>query len=130
MHILQSSQNPLRTHKIYLLREERAALANFLRLPDDLKKIVRDDIYLVNSLTFDWDAVTELGLRIPHSSNQEDFHYYPITWLNTPVHCKKHLKAHSNNSLQIILRRPSIQTNLPYDFPRALISVVKSNQGE
>ena len=116
MYIQSSNFAPLKPIKVYLLKEERAALAANINLPDDLKSIVSDDTYHVNSLSMDWDAISEDGLYIPNVG------WYAITWLNSPVDCKRWLKCGTANELRIVLRTPSIKSKFPYDFPRALIS--------
>lgn len=116
MHIQTTNFFPIKTIKVYLLKEERAALAANINLPDDLKEIISDAVYHVNSLTMNWESVTEDGLYIPNVG------WYAITWLNSPADCKRWLKAHSSNELKIILRTPSIKSQMPYDFPRALIA--------
>lgn len=116
MYIQSTNFAPLKPIKVYLLKEERAALAANINLPDDLKSIVYDDTYHVNSLSMDWDAISEDGLYIPNVG------WYAITWLNSPADCKRWLKSNTANELKIILRTPKVKSKFPYDFPRALIS--------
>ena len=116
MYIQSTNFAPLKPIKVYLLKEERAALAANINLPDDLKSIVSDDTYHVNSLSMDWDAISEDGLYIPNVG------WYAITWLNSPADCKRWLKSNAANELKIILRTPKVKSKFPYDFPRALIS--------
>ena len=119
MIIQQETFNPTKTVKVFLLADERAQLANLINLPQDLSQLVRDNYFHVNYGSFDWDMVTEDGLRIPNLVPE----FYPISWLNSPAQCKKWLKGNAANELKIILRRPAIDSTIPYDFPRSLISI-------
>jgi hypothetical protein len=102
--------------KIYLTKEERQALTSAINLPDDLKPLVKDHVIYLNELTFDWDNVTAEGYQV-----YKDI-YYPITWLNAPALIKKHLEKSTRHTIRIIIRVPTLKSDIPYDFPRVLIS--------
>ena len=119
MIIQQSNFDPAKTVKVYLTANERASLNSILNLSEELKPLVTDERYSFNELSFNWDMVTENGLSIFPD-------LYPITWLNSPTQIRKHLAANAKNQITIVLRRPAIASQIPYDFPRAIIYINKT----
>ena len=106
--------------KVFLTKEDRAALYSLQQIPDELKVLVDDRIIHVNAGTFSKD-INELGY--PGENNQR----FPITWLNSPADCKHHLAADPKNTLRLIFRTPKLPSDIKYDFPRVLISKAFQN---
>lgn len=100
--------------KIFLTKEERAALQSIISLPEDLRMLVHDEIVLLDKQQFNFD-ITEEGYW--HMGRR-----YPIVWLNSPQSCRKHLEDYQDNKLRLVFRKPRIHTNINYDFARVLIS--------
>lgn len=100
--------------KIFLTKEERAALQSIIKLPQDLRLLVRDDTVLLNREEFNFD-ITEEGYW---HGNQR----YPIVWLNSPRSCRRHLEENPENQLRLVFRKPKLRTAINYDFSRVLIS--------
>ena len=100
--------------KVYLTKEERAALQSMLNLPLDLRILVEDKYVLADQVQFNFDINEDgywhLGRR------------YPIVWLNSPQSCRKHLHESLDNKLRLVFRKPKLETKIPYDFARVLIS--------
>lgn len=103
-------------HKIYLTKEERAALQSQIDLPEELKKLVEDKNLTVNRLTFKGNQINEDGYPM------YDGHRVPVVWLNPPAVCRKHLEESPDNTLRMIYRKPRINSAIRYDFPRLLIA--------
>ena len=106
--------------KVFLTKEDRAALYSLQQLPDELKVLVTDEIVHVNAGTFSKD-INELGY--PNSKGQR----FPITWLNSPADCHRHMAADPKNSLRLIFRTPKLPADVKYDFPRVLIAKAFQN---
>lgn len=100
--------------KVYLTKEDRAALQSIIFLPPDLKMLVEDKMILVNQGTFNFD-INEEGYLWKN-------HRYPIVWLNSPSDCKHHMAMDSKNQLALLFRTPKLPSRIKYDFPRVLIS--------
>lgn len=101
--------------KIYLTKEERAALQSLIELPPELKSIVDDKNFTVNKETFKGKEINEDGYPL-------EYHRVPVVWLNPPSVCRNHLNEHHSNTLRMIYRRPKLNTQIRYDFPRLLIA--------
>ena len=101
--------------KIYLTKEERAALQSLIDLPQELKSIVEDKNFTVNKDIFKGSQINEDGYPLDH-------HRVPVVWLNPPAVCRRHLEEHPSNTLRMIYRRPKLNTQIRYDFPRLLIA--------
>lgn len=106
--------------KIFLTKEDRAALQSIQQLPDDLKSIVNDRVVFVNAGNFSRD-INEDGYPTENGKR------FPIVWLNSPADCKHHLAADPKNTLRLIFRTPRLPADIKYDFPRVLIAKVFQN---
>jgi hypothetical protein len=109
--------------KIYLTKEERAALQSTMDLNRELQSIVEDKVFYVDRRSFKGDEINQDGYPL-----NPDFRV-PIVWLNSPAVCKAHLAESLDNQLKLIYRRPSIITQIRYDFPRLLICKTFSKSG-
>lgn len=105
--------------KIFLTKEERAALQSTINLPPDLQMIVDQTIKNVNIGTFNTD-INEDGYLFQNKR-------WPIVWLNSPTDCKHHLAMDPKNQLCLIFRWPKLPSKIKYDFPRVLISKIMAN---
>ena len=100
--------------KVFLTKEERAALQSIIQLDQELKILVEDQLILVNRVTFNSD-INEEGYLWKN-------HRFPIVWLNSPTDCKHHLSVDPQNQLALLFRTPKLPSKIKYDFPRVLIS--------
>ena len=101
--------------KVFLTKEERAALQSIINLPAELKMLVDDRKVICNLTEFSDFIITEDGLVVPNLQGPR-----PIVWLNSPSDCRKHLE--NGGLVCLIFRSPKLTTRIPYDFRRALIS--------
>ena len=101
--------------KVFLTKEERAALQSIINLPAELKMLVDDRKVICDWIEFSDFQITEDGLVVPDLQGPR-----PIVWLNSPSDCRKHL--HNGGLVSLIFRSPKLTTRIPYDFRRVLIS--------
>lgn len=101
--------------KVFLTKEDRAALQSIINLPAELKMLVDDRKVICNWIEFSNFQITEDGLVVPDLQGPR-----PIVWLNSPSDCRKHLQ--NDGLVSLIFRSPKLTTRIPYDFRRVLIS--------
>ncbi len=110
----RANRQIIAVEKVFLTKEERAALQSIINLDPELRLIVEDVQRFVNYGSWNPD-ITENGYLWNNKR-------WPIVWLNSPTDCRYHIGADPKNELSLVFRSPRLQAKIKYDFPRVLIS--------